>query len=283
MAEFVTRDGCTLRYRLRGEGPLIALTPGGREPGEAVSNLADALAQSATVLTWDRRNAGGSHVFFGDNGLSEQEIWAEDLADLIASLGRGPAWIAGGSAGGRVSVLTALRRPEAGRGLIVWSASGGAYGCQFLGFIYHVPYIMAAQQGGMEAVAKTPFFAERIRDNPGNRERILATDPDIFISVMKRWNEFFYYKEDTPLAGATEAALRTIQTPALLFEGNDDIHPRSVSDAMARLIPNATLKASPWPGQDWMDVFTGRRPGTVFDLYPLLAPHILDFVHAARA
>jgi pimeloyl-ACP methyl ester carboxylesterase len=282
MAEFTTRDGCVLRYRLRGEGPLIALTPGGREPGEAVSNLADELAKGATVLTWDRRNSGASHVWFGDNGLSEQETWAQDLADLIVALDRGPAWIAGGSAGGRVSVLTALRRPEVGKGLIVWSASGGPYGCQFLGFIYHVPFIMAAQAGGMEAVAKTPYFAERIRDNPENEARILATDPEVFVAVMKRWNAFFYYRPDTPLAGATEDELRTIAMPTLLFEGNDDIHPKSVSDAMAALLPNVTLKPSPWAGQDWMDVFTGRKPGTVFDMYPMLAPHILDFIAASR-
>lgn len=87
--EFVTRDGCRLNYRLRGNGPLIALTPGGREAGEAVASLADALAQGATVLTWDRRNAGASDLFFGGE-LSEAELWAEDLADLIEHLERVP-------------------------------------------------------------------------------------------------------------------------------------------------------------------------------------------------
>src|ERR1700741_2680365 len=168
MANFTTRDGCRLAYQLRGEGPLIALTPGGREAGEAVAALAEALAEQARVLTWDRRNTGASDVFFGGEG-SEQEIWADDLADLLDQLGEGPAWLAGGSAGCRVSVLPALRRPQAAKGLILWSASGGPYGCQFLGFQYHVPYIMAAERGGMAAIAKTPFFAERIAANPGNR------------------------------------------------------------------------------------------------------------------
>jgi hypothetical protein len=52
---FVTRDGCRLPYWLRGNGPLVTLTPGGREPGESVAALADVLAEHATVLTWDRR------------------------------------------------------------------------------------------------------------------------------------------------------------------------------------------------------------------------------------
>ncbi|CAN7208543.1 alpha/beta hydrolase [Phenylobacterium sp. LjRoot219] len=281
MPSFTTRDGCRLQYALRGAGPLVALTPGGREAGAAVDALAEALAAQARVLTWDRRNTGASDVFFGGAG-SEQELWADDLGDLIAELGEGPAWLAGGSAGCRVSVLTALRRPEAARGLILWSASGGPYGCQFLGFQYHVPYIMAAERGGMPAIAKTPFFAERIAANPENRDRLLALDPADFIATLKRWNTFFYYSPDAALAGVPDAALRGLALPTLIFEGGDDIHPPEVSQALARLIPGATLVPSAWPGAAWMDRFTGRAPGSVFDLYPRLAPAIADFLNRPR-
>lgn len=281
MPSFTTRDGCRLAYALRGDGPLVVLTPGGREAGAAVEALAEALAPHARVLTWDRRNTGASDVFFGGEG-SEQEIWADDLADLIADLGQGPAWLAGGSAGCRVSVLTALRRPEAARGLILWSASGGPYGCQFLGFQYHVPYIMAAERGGMPAIAKTPFFAERIAADPANRERLLSLDPQAFIAVLKRWNAFFYYSPDCTLAGVPDARLRDLALPTLIFAGGDDIHPPAVSQALARLIPSSTLAPSAWRGEDWMDRFTGRTPGSVFDLYPLLAPAIVDFLTQTR-
>ena len=278
MAEFVTPDGCRLRYRLRGEsGTLIALTPGGRTPGESVAALAEALAPSARVLTWDRRNTGSSDVFFGGEG-SEQEIWADDLADLVAALGLGPAWLAGGSAGCRVSVLTALRRPEAARGLILWSASGGRYGCQYLGFHYHVPYIMAAQGGDMPAVARTPFFAERIRDNPDNEARLLAIDPQAFIATLKRWNDFFYYREDCTLAGVPDAALAAIERPTLVFEGGDDVHTKDVSDALLSLIPGAVPAPTPWTPQAWIDRWTGRVAGPLFAQYPLLAPTIVDFI-----
>lgn len=108
MPSFSTRDGCRLEYALRGDGPLVALTPGGREAGAAVDGLAAALAPHARVLTWD--------------------------------------------------------------------------------------------------------------------------------------------------------------------------HPPAVSQAMARLIPGATLAPSAWPGAAWMDRFTGRTPGSVFDLYPLLAPAMVDFL-----
>ncbi|TVV76659.1 alpha/beta fold hydrolase [Sphingomonas solaris] len=280
MPRFTTPDGGTLHYRLRGAGPLIALTPGGREPGEAVSALADALAPDATVLTWDRRNTGASDLTF--HGESEQAIWAGDLGALIDHLGRGPAWLAGGSAGCRVSVATALCRPDTAAGLLLWSASGGAYGCQFLGFSYHVPYLMAAARGGMAAVAETPFFAERIACNPASRDRLLALDPDAFVAMLRRWNEAFYHRGDCTLAGVPDAALATIALPTLIFEGDDDVHPPEVSRAMARLIPHATLRASPWPREAWIDRFSGRMAGSVFDLYPLLAPAIIGFIGAAR-
>jgi pimeloyl-ACP methyl ester carboxylesterase len=276
MDEFITRDGCKLRYRLRGRGPLIALTPGGREAGEAVALLADALAQQATVLTWDRRNAGAAEVWFG--GESEQEAWADDLAELIDYLGLGPAWLAGGSAGCRVSVLAALRHPQCARGLLLWSASGGQYSCQFLGFSYHVPYIMAAERAGMAAVAETLFFADRIAANPANRERLLAQDPAAFCETMKRWNRSFYYRADAALTAVPDAALRNIAMPTLIVAGNDDVHPPSVSDVMGKLIPGAKLVPSPWSNAQWLDRFTGRAGGSVFELYPLLAPALLDFV-----
>jgi len=273
---FVTRDGCTLRYWLRGKGPLITLTPGGREAGEAVSALAERLAETACVLTWDRRNAGAADLWFG--GDAEAEVWADDLSDLIAHLGMGPAWIGGGSAGCRTSVLSALRHPETARGLLLWSASGGQYSCQFLGFSYHVPYIMAAQAGGMDAVAKTPFFADRIAANPANRERLLSLDPDEFVEQMKRWNKAFYYSPGQSLAGVPDEELRTIAIPTLIVAGNDDVHTPETSDAFARLVRGATYIPSPWSNEEWLDMFTGRKGGSVFDLYPMLAPALLDFI-----
>jgi pimeloyl-ACP methyl ester carboxylesterase len=276
MAWFTTADGCRIRYELQGHGPLLALTPGGRQHMQSVATLASALAAGARVLSWDRRNTGASDLWF--EGDSEQETWAEDLADLIAHLGEGPAWLAGGSAGCRVSTLTATRRPEAAKGLIVWSTSGGPYGCQHLGYTYHAPYIMAAEHGGMAEVAQTPFFRDRIAANPDNRARLFGQDPAAFIATLKRWNGTFYYRPEQSLAGVDDTALRSLSMPTLIFEGGDDIHPAEVSHAMARLIPGAELVPSAWPHEEWMDRFTGRLSESIFELYPRMAPQILGFV-----
>ncbi len=274
---FVTRDGCKLLYWLRGRGPLITLTPGGREPGESVAALAEVLAEHATVLTWDRRNAGAADVFVGGD-LPECDLWAEDLADLVAHLGMGPAWIAGGSAGARTSLLCAIRRPEATRGLLLWSCSGGPYAAQFLGFNYHVAFIMAAQRGGMAAVCETPWFAERIAANPANRNRLMALDPVRFAADMHRWNAAYFYTPGQALTGIGNDKLGSIRKPVLIFEGNDDVHTAEASRQAASLIPGASLLPPPWSEEQWLDHFTGRNGRPVFELYPLVAPAVLDFI-----
>jgi pimeloyl-ACP methyl ester carboxylesterase len=233
------------------------------------------IAEHAHVLLWDRRNTGLSDVVIGGEG-SEQEIWADDLAVLLRHVGFAPAYVGGGSAGCRVSVLTAIRHPEAVKGLLLWSASGGAFGSTYLGYTYHVPDIVAARTGGMRAVIETPFFAERIEAKATNRERLLALDPEEFITVMKRRNEFFLYRPETPIVGATEDELRAIAVSTLVFEGNDDIHPAEPAQAMHRLMPKSQLAASPWSASEW---WKGPLP----ELYTKLAPRMLEFLRETEA
>ncbi len=275
MAVFTAADGCRLHYDIAGDGPPMILTPGGREGRNVLAALTQVLAKHFRLLTWDRRNCGESDLLF-DETRSEQAIWAMDMSELLHGLDFAPAWIAGGSAGCRTSINAVLHDPAIARGLVLWSASGGSYGSQFLGFNYHVPYIVAAQRGGMAAVAETPFFAERIAGNQRNRDYLLSFDPERFIAVMKHWNQSFYPDPGRPLAGI-EGDLASIAAPTLIIEGNDDIHPAESSQALARAIPGARLEPSPWSGKTFMDILTGKVQGAVFDLYPQLVPQIVAF------
>jgi pimeloyl-ACP methyl ester carboxylesterase len=103
-------------------------------------------------------------------------------------------------------------------------------------------------------------------------------DPDEFIAVMKRWMNAFTFREGSDLTGATNDELGAIAVPTLIFEGNDDVHPRETSDMMARMIPGATYLPSPWSTDDFMGRLSGRVPGPVFDLYPRLVPDIATFL-----
>jgi pimeloyl-ACP methyl ester carboxylesterase len=281
MIPFVTRDGCTLHYQIFGKGPGIVLTPGGRESGRVLMPLVEQLASECRVLIWDRRNSGASDLYF-ETERSEYEIWADDLAELLESIGYAPAIVAGGSAGVRVSLNALLRHPGIGRALILWSVTGGPFAAHFLGHIYHEIYIEAAEEGGMQAVAETPFFGARIEENPENRERLLAMDPAVFIATMRRWNQAFHARPNDPVAGVS-GDFGSITVPTLVFDGNDDIHPPMGAETLARVVRNAQLVGSPWSREEWMGRFNQTVPGSVFDLYPRLALQMLEFIRSLDA
>jgi pimeloyl-ACP methyl ester carboxylesterase len=273
-------DGCELHYELLGDGPVVALTPGGRLGGAAVRSTAELLAEHHRVLLWDRRNAGASSVWFGMS--PEQLVWADDLADLLRRLQLAPAVLVGASAGARVSYLTAVRHPDVAAGLAVWSVSGGPYASQYLGYQYHVPFIEAALGGGMPAVVELPFFRERIDANPSNRERILSTPADRFVAAVRSWNESFYWRPDCPVIAATAKELRTITCPTLVFDGNDDVHTHEAAVALHGLVGGSELAALPWTAEEWLDHFVRRR-GVVMDLYPRLVPTVVEFLRRVEA
>ena len=70
--------------------------------------LVELLAKECCVLIWDRRNTGAADLYF-ETERSEYQIWADDLAELLATTAFAPAVIAGGSAGCRVAVNAVMR------------------------------------------------------------------------------------------------------------------------------------------------------------------------------
>jgi len=123
-------NGIGLAYDLIGSGARTAvITPGGRfskdTPG--VRALSESLAdRGLRVLIWDRPNCGASDLCF--TGRSESLMHADALAGLLRALDLAPALVVGGSAGSRVSLLTAIRHPDVVNRLFVLWISGGAVG-----------------------------------------------------------------------------------------------------------------------------------------------------------
>ncbi|MBM3946853.1 MAG: alpha/beta hydrolase, partial [SAR202 cluster bacterium] len=184
MTALTLQDGTTVHYEEHGSGPVVALTPGGRGGMDMLRPLAERMAKGGyRVITWDRRNCGASDVVIArrrdarGQELSEQEIWADDLHELLGRLNVAPCWVGGVSAGCRVSLLLAIRHPESVKGLLVWMVTGGAVAAKQLGYNYYEQFIEVAQREGMAGVIKTEFFAERAQQNLSNRARLLAMDP----------------------------------------------------------------------------------------------------------
>src|SRR5438132_10673560 len=143
--------GVDINYEMLGErGPWVTLQPGGRRALAGVKSLGEKIAEAGNrVLVYDRRNCGASGVSF-EGGDSENEVWADDLHDLLSQLDAAPAFIGGSSSGCRLALVLALRHPRAVRGLLLWRVTGGPYAAKRLSENYYTQFIEAAESGCME-------------------------------------------------------------------------------------------------------------------------------------
>jgi pimeloyl-ACP methyl ester carboxylesterase len=267
--------GVAINYRVLGEhGPWVALQPGGRRGLAGVEKLAEKIAEAGNrVLIYDRRNCGASGVSF-DGGNSENEIWAEDLRELLSHLDALPAFIGGSSSGCRLALLLALRHPAAVRGLLLWRVTGGAYAAERLVENYYTQFIEMARSGGIAAVCASEHFGEVIKANPANRARLNAIGAESFVAVMERWRRAFNEGAEHPVIGLSPAELRSMTMPACIVPGNDRVHPRLPAQVAHRLLPNS----------EYHEVLTEDRPDLDVALEDwekkegLLAAILIDFL-----
>jgi pimeloyl-ACP methyl ester carboxylesterase len=273
---YVDVDGTRIRYELLGSGgtPYV-LSPGGRldldVPG--LRDLAEDLSKDFTVVLWDRPNCGESDVVF--DGEHESEMWADFVPGLLRELGLGKAVIGGGSAGARTALLAGIRHPEAIAAVTTWNISGGYYGTYSLGANYILPMLEAVQRGGMEAVAQIPEWAERIKANPRNEERILSQDRAEFTALAHRWLEAFF-PDRGAVAGIPDEAIASMSVPLVAVAGDetDYNHPAWVTRHVVDLVPGALVVDPPWPDGEWTRLMTEVMAGreTVLGRWGLYGP-----------
>lgn len=241
----ITIRGAHINYEILGDkGPWVALSPGGRRPLEGVKHLAERVAAHGyRVLIHDRRNCGASDVVFEGtaDAPTEYEIWAEDLYAMLKHFNATPAWVGGGSSGCRMSMLLALRHPDAVKGLLLWRVTGGEFAAKRLANQYYFQFIEAAKKGGMAAVCASEHFAERIAQRAVNRDAIMKMDLNRFIASFEQWAQGFLDDAGKPVIGATAAQLQSIPFPTVVVPGNDKTHDRAVGERAQKLIPGSEL------------------------------------------
>ncbi len=243
--------GVNIHYRVLGErGPWLALITGGRRGFNEFVPLAEKIAaHGIRVVLHDRRNTGASDVVIdGDEG--EEEIWTDDLHELLGRLGARPAVVGGASSGARTSIITYLRHPDAVRALFLMRLTGGEFAAGRLPEMYYGQFIRAAREGGMAAVCATEQYRERIAANAANGERLMRMDPQRYIEVMSNWLAVFTAGPAAPMYGVTEAQLRSIRVPTVVIPGNDKTHSMACGRAIQKLIPSSRLVELPLEDQD---------------------------------
>jgi pimeloyl-ACP methyl ester carboxylesterase len=231
--------GIDISYEILGErGPFVVLQPGGRRGGVSVKPLGQKIAEAGyRVVVYDRRNTGASGVAI--EGESENDVWADDLHELLGKIDALPAYIGGSSSGCRLAMILTLRHPEAVRGLLLWRVTGGQYAAKHLSNQYYTSHIEAAKAGGMAAVCAMEHWSEVIKANPASRDRLMAMDPQDFIARMTRWRQSFDAGADHAVTGLSPADLRSMTVPACVIPGNDRVHPRNPGQVAHRLMPNS--------------------------------------------
>ncbi len=250
----LTIRGAHINYEILGSsGPWVALSPGGRRPLEGVKHLAERVAaQGYRVLIHDRRNCGASDVVL-EGTESEYEIWAEDLYAMLQHFNALPAFVGGGSSGCRMSLLLALRHPQAVRGLLLWRVTGGQFAAKRLANQYYFQFIEAAKKGGMAAVCETEHFRERIAQRPSNRQPIMNMDVARFTASFSSWADGFLNDAEKPVIGATVAQLQSVKVPTLIVPGNDKTHSRDVGEKAHAIMKGSELYVL-FPEQEDIDI-----------------------------
>jgi pimeloyl-ACP methyl ester carboxylesterase len=274
---FATIRSVQIFYETFGDhGPWLALNAGGRNSHAEMAPLAKQIAQHGfRVLVHDRRNTGASQMLFeGTDG--EEEIWADDLYELMSSLGALPAFFAGSSAGARLSMLMRRRHPEAVKGLLLMRITGGDFAAGRLPTMYYLQFTQAAQANGMEGVCNTAPYQERLALNPSNRDYLMSLDPKDYIAQQEFWLSKFLQGPRSPVMGMENSELEQFDLPVLVVPGNDKTHASANGIAAHQLIPGSELFQLPTSDQD-VDLIAFPL---WHEFYPLLTDRFVQFMRA---
>jgi len=199
--------------------------------------LGETLPPRWRVIRMDVRGHGRSAVTEGPYSL---EQLADDARDLLDALHIDKAHWVGLSMGGMIGQAFALRHPTRLRKLVLANTTS-SYGTQ--GPEMWAARVKSVSEGGMAAVkelAMQRYFTDEFRasdvdvvDRIG--EGFLATDPQGYIACCQAIGKLDFSGD-----------LHRIKAPTLVIAGEKDVGtPVSMSEAIAKAIPNAKLAVIP--------------------------------------
>jgi pimeloyl-ACP methyl ester carboxylesterase len=109
--------GGFLYYEVRGSGPVLLMIPGGPMDASGFEPVAELLADSYTVVTYDCRGNSRSPTTGPREDLTV-DLAAEDARRLLEAVGTGPAEVFGASGGATYGLALAAHYPGLVRTLV---------------------------------------------------------------------------------------------------------------------------------------------------------------------
>ncbi len=209
-------DGAYIHTEVRGSGPAVMIIGAADEDAEVYRGIAERLAGSNTVVTYDRRGTGRSDRTAWP---SDSARHADDAAVLIASLELQNLVVLGTSAGGVVALRLAISHPDSLKAVLCFE-----------------PGIFSMAEGGQALLGRVEAAVnDHLTSEPGDWQG--ATDVlgrEAVRSVDDRGSLF------TPPAGKEWFLRRTARNAESLIRGDlaltkEHFTPRSVADCPVTL------------------------------------------------
>jgi pimeloyl-ACP methyl ester carboxylesterase len=253
-----TADGARIRYDDRGHGEPLLLVSGQATDAHGWDGIAESLAGSHRVLTYDQRGTGGSEA---PDPTPETpwttRLFAADAAAVLTAAGVPRAHVDGVSMGGRVAQWLAVDHPHRVGALVLTSTTpGDAHGVPR---DPDVNRLMATAGDLSSAVALLELMASR---------RFLAAGG---------WSAWAPQPmTDAARAGHYAASqghdawdvLPRITAPTLVLHGDEDrINPTGNAHLLAERIPGAELALVP-----------GGRHAAIFEMQARCDALVLGFL-----
>ena len=232
-------DGAKIFWRARGEGPPLLLSCASFSTSAHWSGQEEALARFARVVSWDYRGHGQSDAPAEPEGYTLAQV-VDDLARVhAAAAGGAPAFAAGLSVGGLVSLSYARAQPERVRALLLLNTGPGFKNAEALAQWRDMLERAAAKMGDVGL--------EKYLEGSRARAELLGLHPDSPLAAEARRGilrstvpglQRFARGVAGPVPNLVDV-LPEIAQPALVLVGEKDANFQRASHVMASKLPRA--------------------------------------------
>jgi pimeloyl-ACP methyl ester carboxylesterase len=245
--DYVDAGGLRTYYEAQGSGDALVMLHGGFASVNTFAGFTPTFAERYRVFSPERRGHGRMPDI---EGPITYEIMADDTIAFIDALGIGPAHVVGWSDGANVGMITAMRRPDLVRKLVLIGTAVNVSGAK--------PWAQAMTEHMTVDHLPPTLIDEYAALSPDGREHFQVVFDKLSRAIV-----------DTP---QTLADLAQISAPTLIMAGDDDLVTAEHQEAMRAAVQDGQLAIVP-----------GTSHGLPLEKPDLVARLIFDFLADEQA